>query len=118
MMHLINDSDAKRYNRPQMRLVNKESLRKDTRREPVSSIWKKREKRKRERKRRRDPVASLGDEVRSCRLGRKENGRRRERRTPREEVRELVRKKREGNMAGERMRCVWDSQWEEGEGKA
>ena len=39
MMHLINDSDAKRYNRPQMRLVNKESLRKDTRREAVSSIW-------------------------------------------------------------------------------
>ena len=43
-MHLINDSDAKRYNRPQMRLVNKESLRKDTRREAVSSIWEKGER--------------------------------------------------------------------------
>ena len=38
----------------------------------------------------------------------------REKDTKREEVRELVRKKREGNMAGERMRCVGD----EGEGKA
>ena len=78
-MHLINDSDAKRYNRPQMRLVNKESLRKD-----LCLPLGKRGKEKRERKRRRDLVASLGDEVRSCRLGRKENGRRRERRTPRE----------------------------------
>ena len=38
----------------------------------------------------------------------------REKDTKREEVRELVRKKREGNMTRERMRCVW----EEGEGKA